>query len=464
MFVIVTSCRYEAATGDSQRRRIAAGEDRHGRPKPCRARSSSATASRTCRRRSSSAAPPTTPRLRATPSTRTRRDRPSFATRSRTRSSSCKASPTGRPEVMSTVGGTMAINIAIRALVGRGDNAVIVSPAYAIYANSVIMSGGEPRLVPLARSGRRFSLDLERVERAIDRGTRLLVVNSPSNPTGWMMTEAEQRALAEMAERHDVVILSDEVYERLAFDTPIAPSLARIVDDKDRLIVVNSFSKTYNMTGWRLGWAQSSEAVVRQLYKAAEFITSNPSALVQQAGIVALRDGEDYVHELREHYARRRAQVSDAFRSLPGVTLPEPQGAFYAFPSHRGADRFNGIHRRAVAGDRRGARAGSGVWRVGRGLRATVLRCERGDVDRGARSNTELLRRFFRFCRFFRFEAGTCRSRRTRGTCDLQPVTSRWPSLRPPSCGRRPARDVRGRRPCRSRRSAGSSPSPSPSA
>jgi aspartate aminotransferase len=237
-----------------------------------------------------------------------------------------------RPEVMSTVGGTMAINIAIRALVGRGDNAVIVSPAYAIYANSVIMSGGEPRLVPLARTGRHFNLDLERVEHAIDRATRLLVVNSPSNPTGWMMTEAEQRALAEMAERHDVVILSDEVYERLAFDTPIAPSLARIVENKDRLIVVNSFSKTYNMTGWRLGWAQSSEGVIRQLYKAAEFITSNPSAPVQQAGIVALRDGEDYVRDLREHYARRRAQVSDALRSLPGVTLPEPRGAFYAFP------------------------------------------------------------------------------------------------------------------------------------
>jgi aspartate aminotransferase len=244
---------------------------------------------------------------------------------------------TYRPsEVMSTVGGTMAINIAIRALVGRGDNAVIVSPAYAIYANSVIMSGGEPRLVPLAREGQRFSLDLDRVERAIDHGTRLLVMNSPSNPTGWMIGETEQRGLAGLAERHGVVILSDEVYERLTFDTPIASSLARIIEDKDRLIVVNSFSKTYNMTGWRLGWAQSSEAVIRHLYKAAEFITSNPTALVQQAGIVALRDGEDYVRELREHYARRRAQVSNALRSLPGITLPDPRGAFYAFPHVEG--------------------------------------------------------------------------------------------------------------------------------
>jgi aspartate/methionine/tyrosine aminotransferase len=235
-------------------------------------------------------------------------------------------------EIIATVGGTMAINVAIRALVGRGDNAVIVAPAYAIYSNSVLMSGGEPRLVPLVCDGRGFSLDLDRLERAIDANTRLLVVNSPSNPTGWMITEAEQHALAAIAARHDVAIVSDEVYERLAFETPIAPSLARIIENKDRLIVVNSFSKTYNMTGWRLGWAQSSEPVVRALYKAAEFITSNPTAIVQQAGIVALRDGEEYVRDVRAHYAQRRTQVTEALSSLPGVTLPEPQGAFYAFP------------------------------------------------------------------------------------------------------------------------------------
>jgi aspartate/methionine/tyrosine aminotransferase len=128
------------------------------------------------------------------------------------------------------------------------------------------------------------------------------------------------------------VILSDEVYERLVFDAGIAPSLARVIDDKDRLIVVNSFSKTYNMTGWRLGWTQASETLIRHLGKAAEFITSNPTALVQQAGIVALRDGEPYVRDVRAHYAARRAQVSAALRELRGVTLPEPLGAFYAFP------------------------------------------------------------------------------------------------------------------------------------
>jgi aspartate aminotransferase len=237
------------------------------------------------------------------------------------------------PGIMATVGGSMAIYAAIRTFVGRGDNAVIVSPAYAIFANGVIMSGGEPRPAPLALSDARFVLDLDRVRAAIDANTRMLIVNSPSNPTGWVIDQDEQRALAEIAERHDLVILADEVYERLVYDgRAIAPSFARVVANRDRLIVVNSFSKTYNMTGWRLGWAQSSERTITTMYKAVEFMTSNPAAMVQQAGIAALRDGEPYIAELRAHYARRRAQVKAALESIPGVTLPEPQGAFYAFP------------------------------------------------------------------------------------------------------------------------------------
>jgi aspartate/methionine/tyrosine aminotransferase len=238
-------------------------------------------------------------------------------------------------EIMCSVGGTMAIYIAIRAFVGRGDNAVIISPAYAAYANSIIMAGGDSRPVPLARDGSRFRLDLDRVRAAIDRHTRMLIVNSPSNPTGWMMTTDEQRALFELAEQHDVKILSDEVYERLVYDIPLARTFAAVSDDtervKERVIVINSFSKTYNMTGWRLGWAQASERAIRVMYAAAEFITSNPTAMVQQAAIVALRDGESYVKDLRAHYAARRAQVQAVLGTLPGVSLATPEGGFYAF-------------------------------------------------------------------------------------------------------------------------------------
>ena len=112
----------------------------------------------------------------------------------------------------------------------------------------------------------------------------------------------------------------------------VAPSFARVEANRDRLIVVNSFSKTYNMTGWRLGWAQTGARTIREMYKALEFITSNPAAMVQQAGIVALRDGEPSIAEMREHLRRRRDQVKAALGAIPGVSLPDPQGAFYAFP------------------------------------------------------------------------------------------------------------------------------------
>jgi aspartate aminotransferase len=239
-------------------------------------------------------------------------------------------------EIMCTVGASMAIFTAIRACVGRDDNAVVISPAYAIFASAARLCGGEPREVPLARDGPRFCLDVDRVRRAIDSKTRMLIVNSPSNPTGWVATVNEQRALYELAERHDLMILADEVYERLVFDRPIAPSFACVAADRDRVVVVNSFSKTYNMTGWRLGWAQGSEPFIRLMYTAAEFITSNPAAMVQQAGIAALRDGEPFIEELRAKYAARRAQVVEALGAVPRVSLPEPAGAFYAFPQIEG--------------------------------------------------------------------------------------------------------------------------------
>lgn len=239
------------------------------------------------------------------------------------------------PEIMATVGGTMAIYAAIRAFVGRGDNAVIVSPAYAIYTNAVTMAGGESRRASLALTGNRFVLNLDRVRAAVDANTRMLIVNSPSNPTGWVISEAEQRALIEIAEQHDLVILADEVYERLVYADEIAPSFARLITNRDRLVVINSFSKTYNMTGWRLGWAQSSERTIKTMYRAVEFMTSNPAAMVQQAGITALQDGEAAIAELRAHYAARRAQVKAALDGLPDVTLPDPQGSFFAFPKCR---------------------------------------------------------------------------------------------------------------------------------
>jgi len=239
-------------------------------------------------------------------------------------------------EVTVTVGASQAISLSIRTFIGPGDNAIVVYPAYSIFGATVTLFGGETRPVSLVRDGPRFRLDLDRIREAIDSQTRMLIVNSPSNPTGWVMTRDEQQALWDLAVRHDFVILSDEVYDRLVFNQPVAPSIAQIATDHDHVIVVNSFSKTYNMTGWRLGWAMASERIISLLAKVEEFNTSSPPAMIQRAGIVALHEGEAYVREVREQYASRRKMVMHALASLPRISMPEPEGAFYAFPQVEG--------------------------------------------------------------------------------------------------------------------------------
>ena len=235
-------------------------------------------------------------------------------------------------EVTTTVGAGMAIFLAIRACVGAGDNVIIVSPAFSVFASTVTVFGGEVREVPLVRDGRRFRLDLDCLRDAIDSRTRMLVVNSPSNPTGWVITREEQEALWTLALKHDVLILSDEVYDRLVFTGDVAPSFARIATDREHLLVINSFSKTYNMTGWRLGYAMGSEKLIKLMTKVEEFIISSPPAMIQQAGITALRDGEPFIRDLRAKYAERRRVVMDRLSRVPGLSLPEAEGAFYAFP------------------------------------------------------------------------------------------------------------------------------------
>ncbi len=251
-------------------------------------------------------------------------------------------------EVLGTIGASAAIFLAARTCTGPGDNAIVIAPTYAIFATCVEMSGGEARPVPLVRDGRRFRLDLDRVRSAIDSKTRMLIVNSPSNPTGWVIRPEEQQALVDLARKHGLVILSDEVYERLSFDQNVAPSIARFDEKREHVLVVNSLSKTYNMTGWRLGWAIGNEKLIGLMTKAAEFITSNPPAPTQQATIVALRDGEAYVRQIQQEYRARRDFVMKELSSIPGVSLPIPDGAFYAFPQIEGLKDSTTLAQRLV--------------------------------------------------------------------------------------------------------------------
>lgn len=251
-------------------------------------------------------------------------------------------------EVVGTIGASAAIFLAARTCTGPGNNAIVIAPTYAIFATCVEMSGGEARLVPLVRDGLHFRLDLDRVRAAIDKNTRMLIVNSPSNPTGWVIRPEEQEALVEIAREHDLVILSDEVYERLSFEQDVAPSIARFDPKREHVLVVNSLSKTYSMTGWRLGWAIGNEHLIELMTKAAEFITSNPPAPTQQAAIVAFRDGEPYVRQIRKEYSARRDLVMKELNEIPGVSLPIPGGAFYAFPYIEGLKDSTSLARQLV--------------------------------------------------------------------------------------------------------------------
>jgi len=199
-------------------------------------------------------------------------------------------------EIMCTVGASMAIFAAVRACVGPGDNAVIVTPAYAIYSNAVTMFGGEPRSV---------QFDVDRIRDSIDDNTRMLIVNSPSNPTGTMLSVDDQRALLALADERGIRLLADDVYEHTTYDTPLAPSFARISEDKERLIVVNSFSKTYCMTGWRLGWAQASQSMIRAMTTGVEFMTSNATAPVRRILCILRSRRSDRFGIARCRYASR---------------------------------------------------------------------------------------------------------------------------------------------------------------
>ncbi len=270
-------------------------------------------------------------------------------------------------EVVCTVGAGMAIFLAIRACVNPGDNVLIISPAFSVFASTVTVFGGEVRRVPLLRAKDGFVLDMDQVRASIDGRTRMLVVNSPSNPTGWVITRAEQEALWALALEHDFVILSDEVYERIVFDGPVAPSFARVATDREHLLVVNSFSKTYNMTGWRLGYALGDERLIALMTKVEEFIISSPPAMVQQAGVVAIRDGEPFIEGIRADYARRRRKVVDALAEIPGLSLPEPAGAFYAFPQIEGLQDSMSFARRLLKERRVGVAPGSAFGPDGEG-------------------------------------------------------------------------------------------------
>jgi aspartate/methionine/tyrosine aminotransferase len=242
--------------------------------------------------------------------------------------------PVGVDRIAVTNSGVNALMLAAQLLISPGDRVVAVVPLWPNVTEIPRILGARVDRVGLhvdPVSGL-WSLDLERLLAEITPQTRAVIINSPSNPTGWVMPREQMQALLEHCRRTGTWIISDEAYGRLVFDGSFkAPSMLDLADRHDRLIVANTFSKTWQMTGWRLGWLVVPPTLLEDLSKLIEYNTSCAPGFIQRAGLAALRDGEPTVRSFVEELARRRDALIGALRQIPGIDVPQPEGAMYAF-------------------------------------------------------------------------------------------------------------------------------------
>jgi aspartate/methionine/tyrosine aminotransferase len=255
--------------------------------------------------------------------------------------------------------------------VRAGDRVVVHSPLWPNIGNAVRLRGAELAELDLdAQGDGTFRLDLDRLDSML-RGARAFILNSPNNPTGWTGTREELHAILDMARRHGVWLISDEVYSRLVYDgSQAAPSLLDVAEPDDRVIVCNSFSKTWMMTGWRLGWLVLPEGTRDAVTEIVEVVHSGVAPFIQQAGIAAIHDTQAVEH-FRAHCAAGRALASQALDGINGVRYAAPAGAFYAFLGVEGLTDSLGLamklvthHRVAVAPGMAFGTAGEGFLRV----------------------------------------------------------------------------------------------------
>ena len=249
-------------------------------------------------------------------------------------------------EVVVTTSGVQAINVATRCVLNPGDEAIVLTPAWPNQSSNVVMANAVAREIPHVLKDGRFAVDFDALEAAVTPRTRLLVYTSPSNPLGWVATEDEQARLLDFARRHDLWLMADEVYERLYYRSgrlgDPAPSILRLATREDAVMVVQSFSKSYCMTGWRVGWLVARKDLAARATQLNEFIISHAPSFGQRAAETALEWGERTVLALLAGLKENRDFCLASLRKMKGVTVPEPDGAFYLFPKVEAArDSFS---------------------------------------------------------------------------------------------------------------------------
>jgi aspartate/methionine/tyrosine aminotransferase len=249
-------------------------------------------------------------------------------------------------EIMVTSSGVQALNLGIRCVLDPGDEALVLTPAWPNGSAIVQMANAVVKQIPQPMRGGRYEIDFDALEAAVTPRTRLLLYTSPSNPLGWVATSDDQDRLLEFARRHGIWLMADEVYERLYYPdsngkggvaaTAITPSILKKASREDAVIVVQSFSKTYSMTGWRLGWIVARRDLATRAAQMNEFVMSCPAGFTQRAAETALLWGEDIVKQMVGTLRANRDFCAGALAKMPGVTVPKAEGAFYLFPKVEG--------------------------------------------------------------------------------------------------------------------------------
>ena len=234
-------------------------------------------------------------------------------------------------ECLVTVGGKQAIFEAIESLVDHGDEVILPVPYWVSFLDIINYAGGKPVLLE-TRESEDFAVRADAMEKLVTPKTKLIIVNSPSNPTGAVVPPGEMERILALAQRRQVCLMSDECYCHFLYDgrKPFSLGSSR---DRERLIIVGSLSKTYAMTGWRVGFALGSAALLANMLKLQSHSTSNPASIAQKAAVEALRGPQDSVQTMLAEYHRRRDRIVQGLRSIPGVRCVAPQGAFYVYPN-----------------------------------------------------------------------------------------------------------------------------------
>jgi aspartate aminotransferase len=245
-------------------------------------------------------------------------------------------------EFVVTASGVQALSLAIRCVIDPGDEGLVLTPAWPNGASNIALANGMAIEIPQPLIGDRYAVDFTALEAAVTPRTRMLLYTSPSNPLGWVATVEDQKRLLDFARRHQLWLMADEVYERLNYTGPKptipAPSILRLATRDDAVIVIQSFSKSYCMTGWRLGWLVARRDLVARATQLNEFVVSHAPSFAQRAGETALLWGETILCEMLTRLRENRDFCLNALSRMPGVTVPKPDGAFYLFPKIKGAE------------------------------------------------------------------------------------------------------------------------------